>query len=298
MSNSSTFFRTIAAQNGLDVIPREELYSEIRIDEECSIFLWQKRLIKTVLVKKVDHVSTNDQIQRFVEETVRYFLFHDCKYVVRLFGANVDEHGAYLVFEHSGGTLESYVHERRYESLSLSHKELLKCCLDVGFGLKELQERGQIHCNIAIQNCVVFVDTERAQEAIKKVKITNFVLQDNLREESSLNELLFPLDKTPPEVWTSGEATPQSSMVSLGITFGEIISGKRAFSGLLAPNIRIAVGERPLLPSNAPLGLIDLVQQCWTPDLAARLSIHETIECLEGEKPYFLFCHCHYYCCC
>lgn len=271
-------------QYGIRFIPSQELQRDgIQINNNLSVVLWKKNIIRPVLLKKC--VPSTENLQ----EVIWAKSLNHCRHVLHVQGVTTDQQGLYLAFEHAnGGSLESYISNRNNGNQPLSKKEVAKCCLDIAKGVKEVHDSGFVYGGVRLENFAVFVQEENGVETIKKLKLSWFNVDGETKYEECgvLNGCLAPLGSTS----SCNESNfSQSDIFSLGILFYEIATAKKIFYRLQESSTEIDFYEPPTFPPNSTQEIVMLVKQCWERDSSVRPNISTIIDYLEGQLVYGFF---------
>ncbi|XP_050871727.1 mitogen-activated protein kinase kinase kinase 20 [Lathyrus oleraceus] len=134
-------------------------------------------------------------------------------------------------------------------------------------GLNHIHSNGFVHCDVKLQNILVFRDGE--------IKIADFGLAKKTGEEQSVNER-FECRGTPlfmsPESVNYGENESPADIWALGCAVVEMVTGKPAWnvekdSSMWSLLLKIGAGEEsPMIPEDLSKEGKDFVEKCFVKD--------------------------------
>ncbi|KAG0213419.1 hypothetical protein BGX28_004475 [Mortierella sp. GBA30] len=134
-------------------------------------------------------------------------------------------------------------------------------------GLVYLHGKQVVHCDLKAANILT---TKNGN-----VKLSDFGVSLNLKvKESDFGAVAGTPNWMAPEVIELKGASPASDIWSLGCTIIEMLTGRPPYADLLAMTtlFRIVEDERPPLPSNLSMDLLDFLCQCFQKDPTLRPS--------------------------
>ncbi|KAF9947129.1 hypothetical protein BGZ70_002861, partial [Mortierella alpina] len=134
-------------------------------------------------------------------------------------------------------------------------------------GLVYLHGKQVVHCDLKAANILT---TKNGN-----VKLSDFGVSLNLKvKESDFGAVAGTPNWMAPEVIELKGASPASDIWSLGCTIVEMLTGRPPYADLLAMTtlFRIVEDERPPLPSNLSVDLLDFLCQCFQKDPTRRPS--------------------------
>jgi len=159
---------------------------------------------------------------------------------------------------------------------------LIQMSLQAADGMKYLESKKTIHCDLALRNILV-CSTKQSNGYI--VKIGDFGLSkviDGYIYES--NRKTIPVKWCSPEVLEYGRYSSKSDVWSFGVVLWEMFSfGKIPYGGLSNQEVKEEVlkGYRLPIPSEqTPQSIYDLMKKCWSQKEEERpsfQSIHESL---------------------
>lgn len=190
----------------------------------------------------------------------------NCPQVIRCFGENYSvekgEELYNLMLEYaSGGSL---VDQLKKNGGRLPESDVRKYTKTVLKGLSFVHARGFVHCDIKLQNILVFQDGA--------AKIADFGLAKKTGEEKTNMELRGTPLYMAPESVNDNEYEPASDIWSLGCAVAEMVTGKPAWnckpgSHICSLLIRIGVGdELPEIPEDLSEEGKDFLRKCFVKD--------------------------------
>ncbi|KAG0008499.1 hypothetical protein BGZ80_003367 [Entomortierella chlamydospora] len=137
-------------------------------------------------------------------------------------------------------------------------------------GLVYLHGKEVVHCDLKAANILT---TKNGN-----VKLSDFGVSLNLKvKESDFGAVAGTPNWMAPEVIELKGASPASDIWSLGCTIIEMLTGRPPYAELLAMTtlFRIVEDERPPLPNDLSMDLLDFLCQCFQKDPALRPSARE-----------------------
>ncbi|GMH24592.1 hypothetical protein Nepgr_026435 [Nepenthes gracilis] len=234
----------------------------------------------SLMVVKSCETSKSDTLKNEKEVISQ---LQDCPQIVRFFGDNLsveDGENLYnLLFEYAPkGTLADRL---KSSGDGFTECDVRRYTKDVLMGLCYIHDRGFAHCDIKLQNVLLFQDGA--------VKICDFGLARRPSEEKERGGSGFFLRGTPlymsPEVVSGGgEAESPADIWALGCMVVEMITGKPAWRFSLGCDVtallyRIAIlGESPEIPEDlCPEGK-DFLANCFRRDPNERWTARMLLE--------------------
>ncbi|CAI9264437.1 unnamed protein product [Lactuca saligna] len=169
----------------------------------------------------------------------------------------------------SGGSLADRV--KNSDNLRLPESDVRRYTNSVLKGLQFVHRNGFVHCDIKLQNILLFAGDEKDD-----VKIADFGLAKKVAEESN-SKSKHEIRGTPmymaPETVVSGEQGPASDIWAVGCLVLEMFTGKPAWtcSGVGAVLMKIGVGaEIPDIPGKLSDAGKDFLGKCFVKDPSKR----------------------------
>lgn len=199
-----------------------------------------------------------------VKERMVYEELKDCSEIVKCYGDSYTvEKGEKMynvVLEYAcGGSLAE-------KGLKMVECDVGKCLKSILKGLKFIHDKGYVHCDVKLQNVLVFDGGE--------VKIADFGLAKKSGERTKCE---YEVRGTPlylaPETVVGGEQEPASDIWAVGCLVSEMVTGLPAWtcadvSSLL---MRIGVGaELPEIPGSLSDAGKDFLRRCFVKDPSKR----------------------------
>jgi len=192
-------------------------------------------------------------------------------YIINCFGHDhTVENGEefYNVFlEHAaGGSLADQV---KKHGGSLPEPFVRRCTKSIVEGLRHIHEHGFVHCDLKLQNVLVFDNDD--------VKIADFGLAKEKGEKVGKCECRGTPLFMSPEAVNNSEYEPPADIWALGCAVVEMVTGKPAWdvcgSNILSLLIRIGVGEElPKIPEDLSEEGKDFLGKCFVKDPTKRWS--------------------------
>lgn len=154
---------------------------------------------------------------------------------------------------------------------AIPYDKIVKVAAQVASGMQFLtsqsDEQLRIHDNFKSNNILVTNDWQ--------VKITDYG-QTNIKDLARTMTSISSVAWTAPEALTGDKITTKSSVYSFGIILWEMVSRKVPYFGEhpLKVVTKITNGFRPPIPSDCPINLKTMIENCWAVDPHQRPSWH------------------------
>ncbi|XP_057422259.1 mitogen-activated protein kinase kinase kinase 20-like [Lotus japonicus] len=218
-------------------------------------------------VVKSAEASTSSSLEN--EKNVLDRLGSSCPRIIRCFGGdrtfeNGEERFNLFLEYAAGGSLADQV---KFHGGRIPENKVRSYTRSVVEGLLHIHSNGFIHCDIKLQNILVFGDGE--------VKIADFGLAKEVGVEQEQGKG-FECRGTPlfmsPESVKSGENLPPADVWALGCAVVEMVSGKPAWnvekdSSMWSLLLRIGAGEEsPEIPEEVSEEGRDFLEKCFVKD--------------------------------
>ncbi|KAL4314209.1 mitogen-activated protein kinase kinase kinase 3-like [Arachis ipaensis] len=219
-------------------------------------------------------VKSSDRFTSFLlvnEEHVLNRLGSSCPRIVKCLGHDTTvENGEsfYNIFLEyaSNGTLADQM--KKNQGGRFDEKQVRRYARSVMEGLKHIHENGFIHCDIKLQNMLVFEDGE--------VKISDFGLAKEKGATVQRGDKKWECRGTPlymsPESVNDNEYESPADIWAVGCAAVEMLTGKPAWNVKSGSNmwsllIRIGVGEEiPVIPEDLSEQGKDFLRKCFVKD--------------------------------
>ncbi|XP_020236645.1 mitogen-activated protein kinase kinase kinase 17 [Cajanus cajan] len=195
-----------------------------------------------------------------------------CPRIVRCFGHDytlengVEFYNLFLEYA-AAGTLADEVKRRGGRIAEPAVRHHARSIVE---GLNHVHQKGFVHCDVKLQNILVFEDGE--------IKIADFGLAKEAGEEQSRSECRgTPMFMSPEQV-IAGECGPAADIWALGCAVVEMVTGKPAWqvekgSSMWSLLLRIGAGEEvPGIPENLSDEGKDFIGKCFIKDPRKRWS--------------------------
>ncbi|NXK97974.1 ZAP70 kinase, partial [Formicarius rufipectus] len=184
----------------------------------------------------------------------------DNPYIVRMIGVCEAESLMLVMEMASGGPLNRFLASKKDEITVSNIVELMH---QVSMGMKYLEEKNFVHRDLAARN-VLLVNQHYA-------KISDFGLSKALGADDSYYKARtagkWPLKWYAPECILYHKFSSKSDVWSYGVTMWEAFSyGQKPYKKMKGPEVIsfIEQGKRMDRPTDCPLEVFALMQQCWT----------------------------------
>ncbi|KAK7331065.1 hypothetical protein VNO77_25276 [Canavalia gladiata] len=194
-----------------------------------------------------------------------------CSRVIRCFGHDysfengVEYYNLFLEYAAAG----SLADELKNHGGRIPEPEIRRYTRSIVEGLNQVHQNGFVHCDIKLQNILLFDDGE--------IKIADFGLAKEAGEKQSLECRGTPLFMSPESV-NDGEYESPADVWALGCVVVEMVTGKPAWqvnkdSNMWSLLLRIGVGEEvPEIPEELSQEGKDFLDKCFVKDPKKRWS--------------------------
>ena len=199
-----------------------------------------------------------------------------------------------IVMEYCEKVIEGYtVHTLNDILVQLGNRmpvelRLLALC-DVAEGLSYLHSEGVVHGDIKPHNILV----SGKNEGDYNFKITDYsgissgVISQLSSRSSSLKQFMMPGYLAPELIGDVGDRLPPSKPSDI-YSFG-ILTYEVYFCAEPWPNVSMQLlnairrGHRPVIPSNAPEGIVNIIKECWQHDRMLRPNASEVSRLMQEQ---------------
>ena len=153
---------------------------------------------------------------------------------------------------------------------------VLETVREVARGMRYLHSIGEVHADLSSNN-VLLTSADNSRGFLAKV--TDFGLS-KLGTSKHITKTWGTVTYMPPEVLLEGIVSKSADVYAFGVMFWEMVSGRRAWTGLTTPQVIFAVGcrEQKLeLPSEGkvPHEVVEILQKCMATEASERPSFEE-----------------------
>ncbi|KAJ3702252.1 hypothetical protein LUZ61_005957 [Rhynchospora tenuis] len=183
--------------------------------------------------------------------------------VIKLVGATKNPPVFCIITEYlAGGSLRSFLHKQNHTSLPLP--ELLSIALGVARGMEYIHSQGVVHRDLKPEN--ILLDCCGDSAGIN-VKIADFGISceerlcEGVSEEDSGTYRWMA-----PEMIRRQPYCRKVDVYSFGLLLWEMVSGCMPFEDMTPIQAAFAVVDknlRPVVPTDCPVALRALIEQCW-----------------------------------
>ncbi|EXX74076.1 uncharacterized protein OCT59_009365 [Rhizophagus irregularis] len=164
------------------------------------------------------------------------------------------------------GDLTHYIAKRFF---NISWEDKLKMLRDIATGIKNIHAANVIHKDYHSGN--IFISS------ILEVITGDLGISKPLNDNED-NEIYGIIPYISPEIFQGQKYTKASDIYGFGMIMWELMTGRKPFWGQNHDAeliIKICVGLRPPIVTNAPEGYVELMQKCWHYDPNKRPTAHE-----------------------
>jgi serine/threonine protein kinase len=161
------------------------------------------------------------------------------------------------------GDLTHYITNDFFKVIWFDKLQILDCIIS---GLKSIHQANIIHKDYHSGN--IFMSSGKFFSQI--IAITGDLgISKSAIESSDDEEIYGIIPYVAPEIFQRKKYTKASDIYSVGMIMWELMTGRRPFWDQIYDAeliIKICDGFRPPIVTNAPVGYIELMQECWHPD--------------------------------
>ncbi|KAL5715471.1 hypothetical protein ACHQM5_017284 [Ranunculus cassubicifolius] len=207
------------------------------------------------------------------EVTLLSHLFHPN--VIKLVAACKEPPVFCVITEYlAGGSLRAFLHKLEHKTLPL--QKVIAVALDIARGMEYIHSQGVIHRDLKPEN--IIFDEEF------HLKIVDFGIAcgeaycEALAEDSGTYRWMAP------EMIKHKPYGRKVDVYSFGLVLWEMIAGAIPYEDMTPIQAAFAVVNknlRPVIPTNCPTALGDLVEQCWTLKSEKRPEFWQIVKILE-----------------
>ncbi|XP_059670979.1 mitogen-activated protein kinase kinase kinase 20-like [Cornus florida] len=198
---------------------------------------------------------------------------NQCPDIIRCFGKNLSfEKGEKLynlLLEYaSAGDLAGKL--RNSGNNGLPEYDVRRFTKSIVKALHYIHNHGYVHCDIKLQNCLLFCSNQRDGEDVLKIADFGMAKKAGMKSEN------FEVRGTPlymsPEMVMGGEQEPPADIWALGCVVAEMATGKTAWihqldGGMWELWLRIGIGDEvPKIPTNLSSEGRDFLRKCFVKD--------------------------------
>lgn len=243
---------------------------------------------KFVAVKTLKGDSNADALDEFAKE-LKLCLRFDHPHVIKLLGVCTESIQKCMIFEYMDlGSLDNCLRSSNPSdplynptNFTITKKNFLPIVIQLAKGVEYLTSFSITHRDLAARNCLI--------NSKLTAKIADFGLSRNLDAQNYYKVGgaggSLPIRWMPPEAILYRKFTPKSDVWSFGVLMWEVYTfGKLPYTGLSNHEVIDAIREHKVLyqPGGCPVGVYDIMNNCWIKVPAYRLGISQIISQLEG----------------
>jgi serine/threonine protein kinase len=182
--------------------------------------------------------------------------------VVRMYGVSIDGTQPIIVMEYcAGGSLDKVLFDEK-QQISLEQK--IKWVQEIAEGVKHLHKHNIVHRDLAARN--ILLSYRNSNDA--QLKISDFgmsrVLQQDI-EAKTMNPI-GPIRWMAPESIKQQVYSKKSDVWMFGILVYEIVAQSEPHVNIEPQKILVFIRDKgftPIIPSNCPVKLRELMELCW-----------------------------------
>ena len=266
------------------LLDEEIRYEELVFPEDCMIgsgafgdvkkAYWRKTLV-SVKFLKANFENKEKQVIPFIEE---YNLLKQLRHpnILLYIGGNISGKQHFLITEYcENGNLFEFLHGK--DAPDLEDVERLNLALEIAQGINYLHSFKPPILHRDLKSLNILLDKNFI------VKIADFGwarLRDN-----HMTKLRGTFQWMAPEVISKDNYTEKADVYSFGIILWEFWSKEPPYKGVKAKEVAIKVRSnpnyRPIIPSEVPEDIGELMKCCWEADPEKRPTFLEIIKFLE-----------------
>src|SRR6266498_2650960 len=183
--------------------------------------------------------------------------FNSLLYLNEYYGVtqNPDTKDYIIIMKYYKSDLRSYVTKDFY---NIEWNAKLKILKHIAEGLDHIHKQKIIHRDLHSKNILC--------ENEDDVVINDLGISKSAMESINDNESFGIISYMAPEIWKRKKYTTDSDIYSFGMITWELMTGRKPFwdqNDNTELMIKIHVGLRPPIVTNAPRDYIQLMQECW-----------------------------------
>ncbi|KAI9087647.1 hypothetical protein K1719_030517 [Acacia pycnantha] len=174
----------------------------------------------------------------------------------------------------AGGSLRSYLHQQRPNSVSLNLA--LKLALDIAKGMQYLHSEGVLHRDLKSENLLLGEDM--------CVKVADFGISCLESQIGSAKGFTGTYRWMAPEMIKEKHHSKKVDVYSFAIVLWELLTGLTPFHNMTPEQAAFAVSiknARPPLPADCPKAFSLLINRCWSSNPDKRPNFDEIVSILE-----------------
>ena len=182
----------------------------------------------------------------------------------------------------NGSLFDALHHKGTAPQLTPTNKTII--AMGIAYGMAALHRMGIIHRDLKSLNILL---DENIYPMICDFGISRFKIQDNATFTLQVGTPHWMA----PELYEETGYTNKVDVYAYGMMLWEILTEQTPFKGLNAMQIMTAIytkGDRPLLPSNTPESLSDLIKLCWYQTPQERPTFNQIFKLFAEKKVMFL----------
>lgn len=238
-----------------------------------------------VAVKFVNRVPPNDE-DNFNGATLETQFMREVTFlprlnhqnVVKFIAASKDTQFYCILTEYQNkGSLRKYLNGLKNKPISL--RKAIAFALDIARGMEYIHANGIIHRDLKPENVLVDGDTTHT-----RLKVADFGIACIEGSSSKCDSLKGTCRWMAPEMVKGKRYGRKVDVYSFGLILWEMVSGTVPFKDLSPVQVAVAVAHRnsrPVVPSNCPIVLRDLIHQCWALEPEKRPEFSHVVQVLE-----------------
>lgn len=253
--------------------------------------LWSGSPVAVKVVQQKDVKDTNQPFKPVFEATLSASITHPNLVQTYKFSSRQNERSGYTKYWETWivqewcdkGTIGNHLQEIELSPPNLH--EAMEEILEISRAGSYLHTRGIIHGDLTGSNVLLKSDICKKGHVCK---VCDFGLARVLDEESRevMTNTMGTVTHMPPELFLpcgdGGRLTTMADVYAAGILLWQVVTRKRPFDGLMAPQVvvKVAQGRRPVMPAWAPKNIVELYDVCVGSDPDTRPSFDDVLEIL------------------
>ena len=269
----------------INVIP----YSSIKLGEKIGEGGFGKVYrakwnFQDVAIKQLRMKSMSDRSEKeFMNET-RIWKKLSHPNIIQLFGICSPPDPYCMVMKYKpNGSLFKLLHSKQ----NLPWTSRIQLAIDIGSALIFLHKRNIIHRDLKSLNILTSIEDNNLRASLTDFGLSIVKTETSITTHKfKTNQRAGTLRWLAQELFEGKKSSKQSDMYSFGMVLWELSSRKIPFQNIKQARLStyIQKDNKPIIPSNTPKEITELIKKCWDKDQRNRPTAMEAVEILTQQK--------------